>query len=387
MRLARALALALLLSLLFGCPAPIGGGRVAAPTLIAPADDPFGSDPVPPVSLALEWSASAGAASYLVELSDGERAATRTVAQTGIVASTLWGGPLDPGTMYQVILRARAGSGELSQPVESQFWTGSDERVGQWVLDAPVVGDPPLYQDRIGDLHGVPVGSVLPLPVVNRRGESDCALEFCFEESDPEKPEILVHPTDEVTWPVLGSGFSFSVWVALPQVDPGTTSKQDIFAKPYPSKTPNGTLYLLAVEYGRSATAVDSYAFTLTLNDAQEGAAAFGFPPREGTGLLGGWVHLAASRDFGGTFITLVEDGEQSVFDCAVDWLDENSLYTDFSKTFPTSDLLVGNGISTRSFRGRLDDLLIWNRALSPTELVALSEPVDAAVLPAAYRR
>jgi hypothetical protein len=228
-----------------------------------------------------------------------------------------------------------------------------------------------------GGLDGSPLSGELPSSVADRHGCTDEAVTFSVAEGD-----AMIVDHGDSSWPDLGTGFSFSVWVRLPDIAEGTSVKgHTIFAKPHPNAHQHqyDDLYRLSVDYGL-LNGAESCDFKLFFADSIGNGIVWRSETLQleltGDSILGSrWIHLAASYEYGAAEASLLVDGR---LESAEVMSGEGYVWTDEGKNFLYTDssLIVAgretDGTVNPGFDGDLDDLILWNRALSDEELLAL---------------
>ena len=364
------------LSLLLSCGGLFDGGGSSSlppPTILSPINDPSGASPVSPLTVTLSWQPISGASHYTVELVTDGIVKSATTFGSQILAAQVWGYPLAELAEYSVTVTA-AGADQTSPSAAATFFTLPDSRTGLWVF-----GDS-LADGSGNGLDGhVPTDCVAPDPVEDRHECSDAALLF----SEGAATAVAIDPPESGEWPELGTGISFSVWVRLPGPVGATSIKDEVvFAKPHPDghQIQHEHLYTLLVDYEQGIAGYQTCTFRFFVSDTTDGQSwifdTVEFPEIAGDSLLGDqWVHVAASYDYGSSTVMLMVNGElvpHTIFAGA------GFVWDDEGKNFKLgeSGLLIGAAIQggeiSPAFDGEIDDLILWDRALSSDELLSL---------------
>lgn len=304
-RIARLLIVCAAFSFLASCGGPFGGGSLPRPIVISPADDPADASRVSPLTVKLAWQTTSSVSQFVLTLRSDGVVKSMTTTGNELLAAQLWGCPLDELAQYDLTVTAVDGSQE-SPETATTFFTKPDDRTGQWLLGATLV-------DSSGnELDGhVPDGAIGPTFTMDRHDRAGAASRFIGDDGTAVEIEL---PADG-SWPELGLGFSFSVWVRLPAIENGESHKdQTIFAKRRPGSSPleDGRLYGLSVNYAQDGAGDQSCTFTLFFADSIDGGTVWiddviAFPKLTGTSILGEqWIHVAGSYEYGAGAMTAI---------------------------------------------------------------------------------
>jgi hypothetical protein len=169
-----------------------------------------------------------------------------------------------------------------------------------------------------------------------------------------------VRATSSSTLNNVGSGLTVEMWANIT----GTSATDYVLlAKPWTAGTTGNPPYQYAIEYDANGLHTLDFYFGDTTNTKR---GPYSITPSTGT-----WTHLAFTFD--GTAVRGYLDGVLK-------------LQTPIAATIQTraTDLLIGvDGALSQGFNGRIDDVRIYNRALSLLEIQTdMAKPVSPAVPP-----
>ncbi len=289
--------------------------------------------------LTLGWASSQYATSYDVYLRTGR--ASFSLVASGITSSSFTPTGLDFGRSYEWYVVAHNAEHSTTGPTWS-FTTQnnnlSSQMGGYWTFDATLgdssgFGHDGTWYPQPAHTHVVPGSS--PTFVENRHGEARSAVAFTSTYSQYVRVSMEEHAAGPLN--NHANGFSLSLWF----YDWGGNESARLVSKRYPSSL----AYELDLNSGDRAQFV------------RHGSVAASILNSE---MIAGWNHIAVSWDFSPARLriwingTLTEDYAAEPFQNSVD------------------DLFFGRNGPGNFFTGYLDDIRIYYRAISPTEVNAL---------------
>jgi hypothetical protein len=173
-----------------------------------------------------------------------------------------------------------------------------------------------------------------------------------------------VRATSSSTLNGVGSGLTIEMWA---NITGSAATDYVLLAKPWTAGTTGNPPYQYGIEYDANGLHTLDFYFGDTTNTKRG--------PYSITPLLGTWTHLAFTFD--GTTVKGYLDGVLKI----------SSPQTATIQSRAT-DLLIGvDGALSQGFNGRLDDVRLYNRALSQLEIQTdMGRPVSPAIPPGARR-
>jgi hypothetical protein len=217
----------------------------------------------------------------------------------------------------------------------------SNGLVGHWSFDGGDVTQQAIYDGSGNNNNGYLIGNATSSAVtIGKLGQA-----FRFDGSDD-----YVRIPHSTSLDITGSAITLAAWVKL---DGGGDTEQQIVGKVQNDGTHTDPYFA----YQLAASSVDASTFSLRCGLTISGGYS---ALLDGPYPINGWSHVACTYD--GTNRRLYLNGVQ---------VDSDSLSGNIS-SFTSTVRLGVNGVVDEALKGSLDDVRIYNRALSATEVKQL---------------